>query len=146
MAHRAGESLAVIGLASQFGDRMAPSWRNDSCVDRVLICVEPGLLLIHGRNHLPQHLSALATTVANVEGKDLTGGAVHRNPDPVAVRLLPHTAPELVELSLQPVQDHCLRARGGLDMQGRGSCLKTLNKKLSELPESNPHCTAAPAQ
>ena len=55
--------------------------------------------------------------VPDIEGNDLARRGIHRDPDPLAVRLLAHEAPELVRLGFQPMQDHSLGARCRLDIQ-----------------------------
>jgi hypothetical protein len=58
--------------------------------------MKSGLLAIRHRDLGPQLLSALPTTIANMEGNNLTGFGVHGNPDPVLVGSLPYEAPHLV--------------------------------------------------
>ena len=106
MPQRAVEPFDVIGLAGELGEGAVLGEGNDTCVDCVLIRIEQGALLIHGGNLVPQGFGALATAVPDMEGDDLTGRGVQRNPDPLLVLLLPHKAPELVQLGLQPLYDH----------------------------------------
>jgi hypothetical protein len=55
--------------------------------------------------------------VADVEGEDLAGSGVHRNPPPVPVRLRTDKPPALVSFGLQPVQAHRRGAAGRLAME-----------------------------
>ena len=95
---------------------MARCWAGGMtpCVDRILIGVEHRLFPIHGGDFLPQGCGALTTAVADMEGEDLARSSIHGNPDPLAVRLLAHKAPELVQLGLQPLQDHRRGTSAGL--------------------------------
>src|SRR5215813_11271872 len=96
----------MIGHADQLGNRTMPSWRDDSCVDRILIGVEDCLFLIHGGDFVPERFTTQATTVADMKGDNLARSGVHGNPDPLPVRLGADKAPELVQLGLQLLQDH----------------------------------------
>ena len=117
---------------------------NDPRVGCILIRIERGLLLIHGGNLLPQGLSALATAVANVEGKDLASRSIHGNPYPLSVLFVPHKAPELVQLGLQPLQDHGRGACRWLDVKMLGGCPELFNPELQEPSEPHTHRTTNP--
>jgi hypothetical protein len=91
----------MIRLAGSLSDGSVLGGGNDSRVDCILICRDYSLLLILGGNLLPQGLTALATAIPDVEGKELAIDGVHGNPDPLSIHLLPDTAPELVHLGVQ---------------------------------------------
>src|SRR5262245_3128757 len=122
----------MVGLTSELGDGTVLGGRNDPRVRNIVIRVEHGVFLIHERNLLPQGCSTLTATVADVEGDDLPGGGVHRNPYPLSVRLRPDKAPELVQLSLQLLYDYCRSTAWGLSMKMLGGRLESLTHKLQE--------------
>src|SRR5262249_51721093 len=122
------------------------SCRNHRRVDCVLVGVEYRLLLIHGWESLPESGGALATAVADVEGEDLACSRLHGNPDPLAVRLLAHQAPELLPLGPQPLQDHRRGTSCWLGMEIFGGCLKPRAHKLQEPLQPDAHRAADPPQ
>jgi len=121
-------------------------WRSDSCRDFVTIRGEYGLLVIRDGNLSPHGLGALATAIADVNGDDWTTQGIHGNPGPLPIRLLPDTAPELVHLGFQPMQDHPLSADCRLDIQRLGCGPESLTPTLQQPPEAHPYRTADPAQ
>src|SRR5262249_46879708 len=100
LSQRAVETLNVTGLASKLGERLVLSSGNDPRVDCIVIRVERSALLIRCRNLFPEGLSTLATAVPDLASEDVPRRSGQGTPDPVTVRLLPHTAPELVPLGL----------------------------------------------
>src|SRR5262249_39721654 len=83
---------------------------------------------------------------AHVESDDLTGRGVHRNPDRVPVCLLAYKAPELIQLGLQPLQDHRRSTVCWLYIQMLRSRLESHDHKLQEPLQPNAHCAADPTQ
>jgi hypothetical protein len=81
-----------------------------------------------------------------MEGDHLAGVGVQRAPYPVAVRFLAHEAPELVELGLQPLQDHCWSAACWLDIEIFRCRLELLTHKLQKPLQTDAHCSADSAQ
>src|SRR5215813_6708731 len=77
---------------------------------------------------------------------DLASSNIHRNPHPVSVRLLPDKAPELVQLGLQPLQDHRQGTYGWGDIEVLGGSTKLLAHELQEPAESNAYRTTDSAQ
>jgi hypothetical protein len=54
----------------------------------------------------PELYPTFTAPVANVKRHDLARLGIHRNPDPLLVRLLPDEAPHLIGLGFQPLNDH----------------------------------------
>ena len=69
---KAVETFDVIGLAGELDDGAVLSGGNDTRIDCIVIRVEQSTLLIYSGNLPPQGFGALAATVADVEGDDLT--------------------------------------------------------------------------
>src|SRR5262245_59559026 len=113
----------MIRHADQLGDGPMLGWRDHTFVDDIVIRVERRLFPILGREFLPEGCGTLTTTVTHVESDDLARRRIHRNPDPLPVCLLAYEAPELIQLGLQPLQDHLPGAIYwlGIEIFGGGS-------------------------
>src|SRR5262249_52453745 len=81
-----------------------------------------------------------------MESDDLPGRGVHRNPHPVAVRLLPHKAPELVQLGLQPLHHHRQGTALWLGIEGLGGRLEPPHPKLQKPPPTDAYGATDPTQ
>ena len=136
----------MIRRAGRLGDSARLGRGNNPRVDDILIGGERRVFLIPGGNFLPPGLGALATAVDDVRGNDLAGRSIHGNPCPLPVLLLPHIAPQLVQLCLRPLQDHRRGACRRLDVEIVGGRLESFDHELQEPPEPNTYCTPAPAR
>jgi hypothetical protein len=67
LAQRTVEPFDMSSPANSPGGRTRSSWREDACVDRILIGVDRGLSLIHGGDFAPERLPAQAAAVADVK-------------------------------------------------------------------------------
>ena len=91
----------MIGRASQLGEGTMLSCRNHSFVDDIVIRVEQRRFPLHSGKVSPEVFSTGLAAVPDIKSNDLARCGIHRDPAPLAVRLLAHEAPALVQLSLQ---------------------------------------------
>jgi hypothetical protein len=81
-----------------------------------------------------------------MEGEDSPGRSAQRDPDPLPIRFLAHTAPELGQLGLQPLQDYCRGTLCRLDVEILGGRLEPRAHKLQEPLQPDAYCTADPPE
>jgi hypothetical protein len=130
LSQRVVEAFDVIGFPGLFRHRLMPLRRIHAFVHLILIRVKPGLLAIRPRDLGPQRLSAVPTTISNVEGDNLTGVGVHGNPDPLPVGSLPYEASHLVGFGFQQVHDDLGWPSRSLYMQVIGTRRKAFHHKV----------------
>jgi hypothetical protein len=144
LSQRVVEASDVMGFPGLFRDRLVPLRWDHAFVGLILIGVKPGLLAIRQRDLSPRLLSALPTTIPDVEGNNLAGFGVHGNPDPWLVGSLPYGAPHLVGFSL--VNDDLGWPYRLPYMQVVGTRRKAFHHEVQQPRESDTYCTTDPAQ
>src|SRR5438093_5347173 len=71
LSQRVVETLDVIGFPGVLCDGLVLRYRNDSCVDSILIRIEHRVLPVYRRQIGPLLLRTLVTAVSHVECNDL---------------------------------------------------------------------------
>ena len=95
------EALDMIGFAGFLRDgAMLCRW-DHALIDGILVRMKCCLFPVHQGNSGPERLPTLIASVSHMKRNDLPGGRIHRNPNPLFVRLLLHEAPHLVGFRLQ---------------------------------------------
>jgi hypothetical protein len=113
------ESLDVVSVAGELGERVMLSSRNHSSIGSMVVGIEGCLLTLHRRNVRPQLLGAFTTAITDMKGNDLTRLPVHGDPDPVWISLLLYETPQLVRLNREAGNQYVRGGRNRLHMQMR---------------------------
>ena len=106
MGIREPQAFDVIRFAGFLCNGFMLGWWNHALVGFVSIRMERGLLTVHQRDLSPQLFGSLTTPVAHVTRDDLACLGIHRHPEPLLVRFLSHTAPQLIRFGVQLQADH----------------------------------------
>jgi hypothetical protein len=146
LPQRVVEACNVMGFPGLFRDRLVPLRRDHAFVGLILIGVKPGLLAIRHRDLSPQLLSALPTTIPDVEGNNLAGFGVHGNPDPLPVGSLPYETPHLVGFGFSLVHDDLGWPSRLPHMEVIGTRRKAFHHKVQQPRETDAHGPTDPAQ
>jgi hypothetical protein len=146
LPQRVIEALNMIGFPGVLRDCPVLSCRYHLFIDGILIGMERRLLTVGQRNMGPELLATVATAISHMKRNDLTGGGIHRNPDPWLVRLLLHEAPHLIGFRLQAGQEHRCWLGWELDMEVLGTGRIAFHQKVQQPRETHADGTADPAE
>jgi hypothetical protein len=80
--------------------------REHSWVGVILLRMTRGLFAVYQRNFGPELLGTVTTPIPHVERDDLAGSGVHRDPNPLLVRLFLPTTPQLIRFGFQASKHH----------------------------------------
>jgi hypothetical protein len=115
-------------------------------IDFILVCMERRLFTVDHWHVGPERLATLATPIPHVKGNDLTRSRIHRNPDPLLVRLLLHEAPHLIGFRFQAGQQHRCWLCWEPDMEVIGTGRKAFHQKVQQPRETHTDGTADPTE
>src|SRR5215475_5695130 len=105
---------------------------NHPFVHDIVVGVKCGALTISHRHLCPEALGTPTTAVPYVKRNHLAACGIHRDPDPLLVRLLLHEATHFVRFYLQASNHNLAVASDGLDMEMIRQRLNTVNQKAQE--------------
>jgi hypothetical protein len=100
-----------------------------------------GALTVRIRNLCPQLRGALTATITHMKGNHLAGLGIHRDPDPLLIRLFLDEAAHFIRFHLKPLNHHVTVTGDWLDMKMIRQCLEALDQETSEPLEVDPHRT-----
>jgi hypothetical protein len=140
------KAFDVIGFPCFLGNGFVLGRRNDASIGFLLIRVKGGLLTICCRDIGPQLGCIFATPIANMEGHVLARGGVHRQPQPLLIRLLLDKATHFVRLNVRSLDDHRIWRGYGPYMQMVWQGWKACAHKVHKPPNAHTHHTANPVE
>jgi hypothetical protein len=140
------KAFDVIGFPCFLGNGFVLGRRNDTSIGFLLIRVKGGLLTICRRDIGPQLGCTFATPIANMEGHVLARGGVHRQPQPLLIRLLLDNATHFVRLNVRSLVDHRIWRGDGPYMQMVWQGGKACAHKVHKPPNAHTHHTANPVE
>jgi hypothetical protein len=146
LPQRVVDAFDVSGVPGLFRNRLVPLRRHHASVGLLLIRVHPGLLAIRHRAIGPSLVSALPTTLPNMEGNNLTGWGVHGHPEPWRVGSLPDAAPHLVGCSFSLLHDDLGWPCRSPYMEVSGTRRKAFHQKVQQPRATDTYRTPDPAQ